>query len=69
MVCLGPLPEGAGTATAVTGGVSLRDRNHPTTLPPPLRGTSLKEGGKAIFFMLTKSDNHNCSLYCCHCEK
>jgi hypothetical protein len=42
---LGPLSEGAGCPKGRLGECPIIE----TTLPPPLRGTSLKEGGKAAF--------------------
>ena len=43
---LGPLFEGAGTALAVTGGVSYRTNDTPSVFAYG-EATSLKEGGKA----------------------
>ena len=45
---LGPFSEGAGTAQAVTGGVSLRIYDTPSVICFA-NATSLKEGGKAAY--------------------
>ena len=48
MASLGPLTEGAGTAQAVTGGVSCLKNDTPSVICFA-NATSLKEGGKATY--------------------
>ena len=60
---LGPLAEGAGTAQAVTGGVSRRTYDTPSVICFA-NATSLKEGGKAAYNNFT---NYAVSI-CKHTE-
>ena len=58
---LGPLAEGAGTAQAVTGGVSHRTYDTPSVICFA-NATSLKEGGKAAYNNFTNYAVSICKL-------